>query len=531
MSNYRFLLKLAWVVCCVISTFYYSCTTDTDSVKKVNILFIMGDQHRGDCIGAAGANWLTTPHLDRLAKEGVLFENAYASVPSCLPARTSILTGMSPWQSGQLGYKPIPDYQYEMPKMFSDAGYRTHAVGKNHFSPMRHKHGYQTVELEEAWYTSRKGIHASTPEKRKLPFTDEEKCDYTRWFEKQMPGINLNKSGLGYTDHRGGVTFPFADKLHPTHWTADRAIHFLDTYKGDEPWLLKVSFQRPHPPFDPPKRWLEHYKNIKIPKAKVGDWAEEKYGDAMGSLEKSPSSTSGNFPEKEIEASRRTYYAAISFVDEQIGRILEALENRGELENTLIIYTADHGDMMGDHHMWRKCRAYEGSARIPMLLRWPENLTLDTKRGQIKSELVELRDVLPTFLDVTGMQKPQIMDGTSILNILRDKHWRAILDLEHSQIYEDDNAWTALTDGKYKYIYFTLTGHQQLFDLQNDPHEMNDLASKKYFKENEELVKKWRSKMINHLKTRGEEWVKDGDLVIQEKSIHIGKNNPEFHKN
>ena len=99
----------------------------------MNILFVMGDQHRGDCIGAAGASWLKTPALDKLASEGVLFENAYASVPSCLPARVSLLTGMSPWQSGQLGYTPIPEYQFELPRIFTNAGYRTHAVGKNHF--------------------------------------------------------------------------------------------------------------------------------------------------------------------------------------------------------------------------------------------------------------------------------------------------------------------------------------------------------------------------------------------------------------
>lgn len=504
---------LVFPFCCIIQLQASKVKTEIKEEKKMNILFMMGDQHRGDCIGADDASWLKTPSLDRLAKEGVLFVNAYASVPSCLPARTSILTGMSPWQSGQLGYTTIPEYQLEMPKIYTSAGYRTHAVGKNHFSPMRNKHGYQTVELEEAWYTVRDG---------------NEKCDYTLWFEKNAPGKDLNASGLHYTDHRGKVVFPFEDKFHPTYWTADRAIHFLDTYKDDAPWLLKVSFQRPHPPFDPPKRWLDYYQDIEIPKAKVGAWAEKKYGDKTGLLEELKNPTSGNFPEDEIDASRRAYYAAISFVDEQIGRVLEALEKRGELENTLIVYTADHGDMMGDHHMWRKCRAYEPSARIPFILRWPENLQLKAKRGLISEALVELRDLLPTFLDATSIPKPKIMDGMSILNILKGKKWRDLLDLEHAQIYEKDNAWVALTDGRYKYIYFTLTGEQQLFDLENDPYEMNDLASKELLKNNEPLVKNWRKKMIKHLEIRGELWVKDGDLVVQKKSIYHGVNHPTF---
>ena len=490
--------------------------TSTNYEKKLNILFIMSDQHRGDLIGAERANWIKTPNLDKLAKEGVLFINAYASVPSCLPARTSILTGMSPWRNGQLGYTPIPEFQYELPKIFTGAGYRTHAVGKNHFTPMRNKHGYQTVELEEGWYTFIKGA---------------EKCDYTLWFEKNAPGKDINASGLHYTDHRGGVVFPFADELHPTHWTAERAIDFLERYDGESPWFLKVSFQRPHPPFDPPGRWLDYYNDVEIPKAEVGIWAEKKYGDKTGLLAELKNPTAGHFSHEEIESSRRSYYAAISFMDEQIGKVLEALDKRGELDNTLILYTSDHGDMMGDHHMWRKCRPYEGSARIPMILRWPGNLEMKKKRGQVRNELVELRDVLPTFLDAAGITKPHIMDGESMLNILRGKPRRKILDLEHAQIYEKDNAWVALTDGRYKYIYFTLTGQQQLFDLQNDPHELHDLASQGLFENDQNLVTKWRKRMIKHLQIRGDEWVKNGDLVVQEKSIYYGINHPKFLKN
>jgi len=501
------------VACCIVYIPSATGKTNTSREKKINILFLMGDQHRGDCVGADGAAWIKTPHLDNLAKEGVIFTNAYTSVPSCLPARTSILTGMSPWQSGQLGYKDIPEYQYELPQMFTGAGYRTHAVGKNHFTPMRNTHGYQSVELEEAWHTQ---------------YKDTEKCDYTIWFEENVPGEDINASGLHYTDHRGGVAFPFEDKYHASHWTAERAIRFLENYEGEKPWLLKVSFQRPHPPFDPPQRWLAYYNNIDIQEAKVGPWAEKKYDHKTGSLNELKNPTSGNFPEDEIDASRRAYYAAISFVDEQLGRVLEALEDRGELENTLIIYTADHGDMMGDHHMWRKCRPYDASARIPMILRWPESLQMKAERGQVRGELVELRDVLPTFLDAAGIPKPQVMDGASMLNILKDKSWRKMLDLEHAQIYEKDNAWVALTDGRYKYIYFTLTGQQQLFDLKNDPYEMNDMAADELFEKNEILLIEWRKRMVKHLTIRGEEWVKDGDLMVQKNSIYYGINHPKF---
>jgi len=488
-----------------------SCSLPKEQGAHMNILFIMTDQHRGDGIGAAGADWLETPHLDALAREGVLFSNAYTSVPSCLPARAAILTGKSPWAHGMLGYYPIPErYPYELPRMFTDAGYRTHAVGKNHFNPIRNTHGYETVLLEEGWHSV---------------IESEGKCDYQLWFEKIAPEKDMNATGLHYTDHRGGRAFLYADSLHPTHWTAQRAIDFLESYDEERPWLLKVSFQRPHPPFDPPQRWYDYYSEVDVPMPVVGSWAEEKYGDMLGSLEINTNATLGNFPEEEIRESRLSYYAAISFVDEQIGRVIEALQRRGELENTLIIFTADHGDMMGDHYSWRKCKPYQGSVNIPMIMRWPKRLSIKAERGQIREELVELRDVLPTFLDAASLQKPEALDGASMLDVLRDKAWRTQLDLEHARIYEPDNAWTCLTDGSYKYIYFTLTGEQQLFDLSNDPHELIDLARDPA---QLELVSEWRERMIEHLSIRGERWVKDGDLTIQQESQKYSPNDPRY---
>ena len=482
---------------------------DSNPPRRVNVLFLMDDQHRGDCLGCDGADWLATPNLDRLAREGIRFRRAYSSLPSCLPARASLLTGMSPWGHGVLQYAPMAtSYTHEKPRMFTAAGYRTHAVGKMHFSS--HDHGYESVVLEEGW-------RAVTPEGFK--------CDYRRWFESNHPDKDVDITGLTYVDHRGGRAYPYDDELHPTHWTAQQAVDFLDTYDGDQPWFLKVSFQRPHPPFDPPKRWMDHYQAMDLPDAQVGDWAETLYGGFTGSVEETPTAPRGKYPKTEIHASRAAYYAAISFVDEQIGRVREALEKRGELENTLILFTSDHGDMMGDHHLWRKTYAYEGSSRVPTIVRWPEALRdlADAKRGIESDRLVELRDVLPTFLDAAGIQKPAHMEGASMLDVVRGntERWREVLDLEHGRCYWDENAWVALTDGRYKYIYFTTTGQQQLFDIENDPHERSDLAPSDA---NQERLAEWRQRMIAHLAVRGEPWIADGDLAVQRESVKYGPN-------
>jgi choline-sulfatase len=502
-------IRTGFFLCTLVSLSLFGKAPDKRT-KRLNILFLMSDQHRGDFLGAAGANWVKTPNLDKLAREGVNFTRAYSSVPSCLPARTSLLTGMSPWQSGQLGYNNIPAYPFEGPAMLTEAGYRTHAVGKNHFTPMRNRHGYQTVELEEGWYTAREG---------------QEKCDYTLWFEKNAPGQNINASGLGYNDNRGGICFPFEESLHPTTWTANRAVEFLKTYREEAPWMLKVSFQRPHCPYDPPQRWYKAYQEVDPPKPSIGDWAETKYGVTDGTFATDVNASHGVFPPAEITESRRSYAASISFMDEQLGSVLEALKARGELENTLILYTSDHGDMLGDHYMWRKCRPYEGSARIPMIVRWPEAMGLKAKRGQTRNDVIELRDVLPTFLDAAGIIKPTVMDGRSMLDLLKGNKWRSVLDLEHAQIYEKDNAWVALTDGKYKYVYFTLTGQEQLFNLEQDPGEVIDLVLSG---KNERILQIWRKKMVAHLIVRGEEWVKNCKLVVQKISQQYGPHHPKF---
>ena len=496
-------LLLTLLLCCC----NHSGAADAAAVKRPNILFLMDDQHRGDWLGAAGAKWIITPSLDRLACEGVLFRRGYTSTPSCLPARAALLTGMSPWGHGSLGYVPIPErYPQEMPRTFTEAGWRTYAVGKNHFTPARNTHGYQTVILGE-------------PSIRNLP----EVCDYRAWFDQQAPGHHPFEGFRSGNDQRGGICYPFDEELHETRWVADQALQFLKSYKEDKPWFLKVSFLCPHAPLNPPRRWHERYQGVDIPSAAVGDWARQEYGGTQTSFAKNGDASRGVVPQEELSATRQSYAAAISFVDEQIGRILAALEERGELENTLILFTADHGDMMGDQLLYRKTFPYEGSVNVPMIVRWPASLGLKASRGQVRRELAELRDVFPTFLDAAGLPRPASVEGMSLLEILRGKPGRKMLDLEHASCYAAKDGWVALMDQRYKYIYFEHTGRQQLFDLSRDPKELNNLAGKPA---SAKLVKQWRQKMIEHLSVRGEPWVRAGDLAVQEAPVRRRADTP-----
>ncbi len=472
--------------------------------RRPNILFLMDDQHRGDTLGVAGHPCVQTPNIDRLAREGAYFPQAYASVPSCLAARASILTGRSPWGHGMLGYThQAKRWPFEGPTALRDAGYHTVVVGKNHFNPWRNPHGYEAEQLYDG-----------------LPECDR-RDDYGLWLAKVAPGVDEHATGLGWND-RGGKPWPHADHLHPTEWTGRQAVDFLSGYRDEKPFFLKVSFHRPHSPFDPVAKWFDHYGKVELPRPAVGDWAERWFGGYTPPC--APSAARANLPWEDVRNGRQGYYGAISHVDEQVGRVLAALEKRGDLERTLIVFASDHGEMVGDHHLWRKTHAMEGSVRVPMIVRWGDEL-MTAKRGQVLPQLAELRDLVPTFLDAAGVGCPKELEGRSLLDPVRGTAggWRTQVDLEHSTCYFEDDAWTALTDGRVKYVYFAYDGRQLLFDLAADPTELHDLAADPA---HAETLKAWRQRMVEHLSVRGPLWARDGELQLRTRPMPYGANFP-----
>ncbi len=466
----------------------------------------MTDQHRGDCLGCDGNNVIKTPNLDRLAGDGARFRCAYTATPSCTPARSGILTGLSPWHHGMLGYGRVAHhYPVELPQLMRNAGYRTLGIGKMHWFPQRHLHGFHKTMLDESGRVE----------------TDGFESDYRAWFRQNAPqGMKYNATGIGWNDYRSRVYVP-PEELHPTYWTAQMAVDFIDNYTDPEPFFLKVSFARPHSPYDPPKRFMEAYSEDDMPAPFIGDWCD-KHAPADP---ENYTCWHGDLGIKQIRRSRRGYYGSISFIDEQIGRILQTLEKRGFLDNTFILFTTDHGDMTGDHHMWRKTYAYEASASIPFIIR-PRKGMYENSRGMIFSQPVELRDILPTFLEVAGQSVPGHLDGLSILELFRGNTdgWREVIDLEHDVCYSPSNHWNALTDGRYKYIYHAQNGGEQLFDLREDPGELHDLARESGKRS---IVSEWRGRMIEHLSERGAPFVVNGDLSPRPERMLYSPNFPK----
>jgi len=224
-------------------------------------------------------------------------------------------------------------YPLEKPRALRDAGYYTATVGKQHFTPMRNGHGYHRMILDE--HCACGNVHDTEAMARRAM---EDRSDYEAWFYSQAPTLDPHATGLGWNDYPAKA-FALPERLHATKWTGDTAVQFLKDYRRPEPFFLKVSFIRPHSPYDPPERFMRQYAEADLPAARVGKWAAryEKRNSDRDDIWR------GKLPESEIRRSRQGYYGSVGFVDEQVGRIFEALEQAGRLDETLIVFTSDHG--------------------------------------------------------------------------------------------------------------------------------------------------------------------------------------------
>lgn len=467
-------------------------------MKPVNMILIMTDQHRYDCFGAGGNPGIETPNLDWLASEGTVFDCAYTPSPSCIPARASLMTGMTPWKTGILGMGggqgPMGvNFAATLPGELARAGYYTKGVGKMHFYPQRAMLGFCSTVLDESGRVE--DAHFQS--------------DYRAWFEREKPGdCSPVDHGLGWNAW-AARPWHLEERLHPTVWTASEAINFLETRDPSMPYFLKVSFARPHSPYDPPEYYFNMYKDREVPQPAVGDWAEVNdvaedaaYFDAWR----------GRRSPEETRRARQAYYGQVSHLDNQIGRLLVYLRDAGQLDDTLFVFTSDHGDMLGDHNLWRKTYAYEGSARVPMAVKLPRSM-----REGVQSRVdapVSLYDIMPTLLAAAGVPVPESVEGSSLLPLIYGKAegWRQYLHGEHSPCYSPMQEMQYVTDGKYKYIWFPHTGAEQLFCLEDDPQELHELAGQAAHRQ---VLLQLRGQLVDILEARHNGTTENGALVCQ----------------
>lgn len=470
---------------------------------RPNIILICVDQMRGDAMSGVGHPVVRTPYLDAIASGGTTFVHAYSATPTCVPARVALLTGKSQEEHGRLGYReglPFGQlYPVTMPGILRQHGYQTQAIGKMHVSPERERAGFDDVRLHDGFLH-----HARRKSGRNLAAID----DYVTWLRRQ-PGM----ASAAETDHGVGCNSLMArpwdkpEAYHPTNWVLSEATEWFHRRDVTDPFFLYLSFHRPHAPFDPPGWALDQYLQAGIPEPPVGEWVED-FAEHRRDHE-----AEGMFGRQHPDVHRRAaagYYGLITHIDHQLNRLVELLSDFDLLDNTAILFVSDHGEMMGDHHFYRKSVGYEGSARVPFIVRLPGGRAVRPRSDAV----VELRDVMPTVLDIAGIPVPDGVDGASVLPLMAEAEdapgWRTEIHGEHVYEVFGNESMQWVTDGHRKFIWFSGSGVEQFFDLDADPQELRNLVAEA---SRAEEVADWRERLVGYLTGREEGYVVDGALL------------------
>jgi len=356
--------------------------------QRPNILFICTDQQRADSLGCTGAPWAVTPNLDALAKQGALFRNCYVQNPVCSPSRASLFTGKYPSNHGLYANGvPMPAHQAMFTKTLADAGYDCGMIGKQHLAPCdtwrtepRRNDGYRVFE----W--------AHGPNHRAL------ENDYHRWLKKTQPEIYSkvfpDKGANENTEYsnraRTGTPIDHVVKeAHYSHWVGERAVDFLKHDRTDkQPFFLMANFFDPHHSFGAPQEFRDMIDASAIPEPNTKpDELNEKPAPHRAYSEKSYSGTAPGFQDyskDEISEIRAQYWAMIALIDHEVGRILETLEATGQADNTLVVFSSDHGEMLGNHQQLLKGpQLYDDLTRVPLIARWPDRIPATTELSQL----------------------------------------------------------------------------------------------------------------------------------------------------
>ena len=463
--------------------------------ERPNIVLFMTDQQRGDCLSSDGHPVLLTPNMDSIGLRGTRFRHAYATCPVCIPARRSLLSGQFPATHGMVGMRDGVEWNppATLPGELTKAGYQTVVVGRSmHQAPPRKRYGFEQMAIADH----------TIPQDDYLTFLKENLRGREAWFE----------NGVMHNDWTT-KPWPVEEYLHFSNWTVDMALKFLRTRDPRSPFFLVVSFLAPHPPLQPPAFYFERYLRTGVPAPFIGDWATPPTDeDRVHQDTAAPGKI--DLQGEALLSTRAAYYGLINHIDDQMRRLLNGVVGLPAFagNNNVIAFTSDHGEMLGDHHMWRKSQAYEPATRVPLLIQGPRELGF--KAGQVIDEAVCLEDVMPTLLEIAGVPIPPSVEGRSLLPMLRGEHrastrgqnlpWRECLHLECAPTFH------ALTDGQMKYIWLARTGAEQLFDLTVDPKELYNLASEPARRDEVQL---WRTRLIERLKGRPEGFT-DGSKLI-----------------
>jgi arylsulfatase len=425
-------------------------------VSKPNLIVIMTDQQRWDTIRALGHGHMHTPHMDALCGKGVVFRQAVCNGATCIASRASLFTGLYPHNTGVYQFNRWAQHRSWMHDL-SDSGYYCVNIGKMHVSPRDDAYGFdERVIVENP--SGRASLNGGPED------------DWGR--QLSLHGITgIGERHLNDPDwHKRLQCVPWEhdEALQKDVFIGNSALAWIDRHRPQSPVFLQIGFTGPHEPYDPLPRHLDLYKDVEIPEPAVRDGdldgkppqhkAHQEFFATAHSEARVPLTDASV---EEIREMRRHYFASITTIDEKLGQIMEALEAKGYLENAVVVFTADHGDMLGDHRLAYKWLMYEGSVRVPIIV-WDTR----KKRTGESDALASLIDIGPTLLAAAGLEVPGYLEGRDLLGD----------EPAPEYVFCEDNYLTMVRGERYKLVYYTEQEDiGELYDLQNDPHEFVNL--------------------------------------------------------
>ena len=443
-------------------------------MDRPNVLFIHTDQQRWDALGANGNDEIRTPHLDALAAEGVTFNRYFTQATVCAPSRASYLTGRYPSQLGiYKNGRTVPESVPTIADYLGRAGYVTGNLGKLHFKPHalrdhrdpHPRYGFDHIEIADEPGCYPDAYRAWV--KRRAPDQLDNVSWGLPWAAKQWQALMHRDDGIEHPEPRfpkRPVPFPADEELSFSAFVADRTETFLERHASGAPFLCVAGFYAPHSPWVVPQRFLDEYDpaNFTLPSYPPSLDAEREERAAGAADETDPT-----FDDAELRGAIHGYYAMITEVDHYVGQLLDTLDRLGIREETMVIFTSDHGEDLGHHLRYGKgWPGYDTITRVPCVIRWPE--VIETP-GQSMQPIVEAVDLLPTILEGAGIQAPAAVRGRSLVSLLREETTRH----RASALIEGEGRKAIRTD---RYRYAVGENDEHLYDLATDPAEHHNLA-------------------------------------------------------
>ncbi|GAB5562322.1 MAG: arylsulfatase [Synoicihabitans sp.] len=432
---------------------------------------------RADCIAALGNSQIRTPNIDRLVNEGTAFTRCYSPSPVCMPARHSLTCGAPPHQTGCVDNLPITCDRRSFMDELGDLGYQTHGIGKMHFAKSKGDWGFQSRDHSEELDG------------------ESQQDDYRAFLADKGYGHIKDPHGFRSEFYYLPQPSQLPEKLHNNTWVADRSIAFLQNRDHNRPFLLWTSFIKPHPPFESPYPWSRLYRMHEMD----GPFLPEDFADQQNFWNKVQCRykyLDSGYSENLAKTIKAAYYSTISHLDFHVGRILDSLGS--EIDNTLIVFTSDHGEMLGDYGCYGKRTMLDASARVPLLARLPGTFAAGARVDQVST----LLDLFPTFLEAGAGEAPSHFEGVSLQRLQHQEHVERFV---HSQFSQNQLGLYMVTNREWKYIFSAADDREWLYrdgcenvNLAEDP----DYAG---------TVAKLRSQAITRFRADGYEAPLDGD--------------------